>query len=87
LLENLVSEQARQRQYTEAQFKAGAADLVELLTARVQLASTELARLESQQRLRQASGALEDAIQDLSKIPAAVFLIPRPAGIDHHARN
>ena len=43
--------------------KAGAADHLDLLTAQLELATSELALEDGQAKLHQALGALEDAVQ------------------------
>ena len=76
--EALLAAQRRQQETAEQQFRAGAADRLDVLTAQVELATSELALADSQARLHLAFGALEDAVQrplatwpDLEQGPAA----------------
>jgi len=62
-LQALAEAQAKQRDAVEAQFQAGAADQLELLNAQLEFTASELVRLDAQAKLRQAVGALEDAVQ------------------------
>ncbi len=62
-LEELVSVQRQQIGQIEASFQAGAADQLDLATARVEFAATELARLDALAKQQQAIGWLEDALQ------------------------
>jgi outer membrane protein, heavy metal efflux system len=61
--EALLRVQRQLFEQTEASFKAGAADQLELAAARVELAAAELARLDAQSKRAQAAGLLEDALQ------------------------
>ena len=63
ILEALLAQQQRQRAAIEAQFKAGAADQLELLNAEAELATAELLRTDAQTKVAIAAGQLEDAIQ------------------------
>jgi cobalt-zinc-cadmium efflux system outer membrane protein len=70
-ISELAAAEANRRTNVEAQLKAGAADEVELLTAQLEMSTTELARFDGQIKLQQAIGALEDAIQlPIVSIPA-----------------
>jgi cobalt-zinc-cadmium efflux system outer membrane protein len=70
-ISELAAAEANRRANVKAQLKAGAADEVELLTAQLEMSTTELARFDGQIKLRQAIGALEDAIQlPIVSIPA-----------------
>ena len=62
-LQALTEAQAKQREAVEAQFQAGAADRLELLTARLEFTASELVRLDAQARMQRAVAALEDAVQ------------------------
>ncbi len=62
-LRALGAEQSKRQQMIEQQLKAGAVEPLELVNARVEMATTELAQLDGQLRLQQALGALEDALQ------------------------
>lgn len=59
----LLRTQARQRQSTEALFRAGEADRLALVSAEVEYAATALARLDALVKAQQALGLLEDALQ------------------------
>jgi outer membrane protein TolC len=61
--EALLATQRKQQTSVEQQFQAGAADRLEVLTAQLELATSELALQDSLTRLHQALGALEDAVQ------------------------
>jgi outer membrane protein, heavy metal efflux system len=61
--EALLATQRKQQESVEQQVKAGAADRLDLLTAQLELAASELALADGQTKLHQALGALEDAVQ------------------------
>jgi outer membrane protein TolC len=61
--EALLATQRKQQAAVEQQFQAGAADRLDVLTAQLELATTELALEDGQTKLHQALGALEDAVQ------------------------
>ena len=72
-LRSLADAQAKRRDAVAAQLKAGAADQVDLLNAEFESATYELVALDNQIKLRQALGALEDAIQRPLALPEAIF--------------
>jgi outer membrane protein TolC len=59
----LSAESEQQRALVQQRVALGAADQLELQTARLDLATTELARLDAETAAAQASGQLEDALQ------------------------
>jgi cobalt-zinc-cadmium efflux system outer membrane protein len=61
--ETLLATQRKQQESVEQQLKAGAADRLDVLTAQLELAVSELAVEDGQIKLHQALGALEDAVQ------------------------
>ena len=61
--EALLATQRKQQEAVDQQLKAGAADRLEVLTAQLELATGELVLQDSQTRLHQALGALEDTVQ------------------------
>ena len=61
--EALLATQRKQQEAVAQQLKAGAADRLDVLTAQLELATGELVLQDSQTRLHQALGALEDAVQ------------------------
>ena len=61
--EALLATQRTQQESIEQQLKAGAVDRLDVLTAQLELATSELAVEDSQIKLHQALGALEDAVQ------------------------
>ena len=61
--EALLATQRKQQESVEQQFRAGAADRLDVLTAQLEVAASELALADSQTSLHQALGALEDAVQ------------------------
>ena len=61
--EALLATQRKQQEAVAQQLKAGAADRLDMLTAQLELATSELVLQDSQTRLHQALGALEDAVQ------------------------
>lgn len=63
VLESLSADQAKQRASIEQQFKAGAAERLDLLSVEVESTASNLALLDGQTKLQQAIGALEDAVQ------------------------
>jgi outer membrane protein TolC len=72
-LQGLTAAQEAQQRSVAAQFQAGAADRLEMLTAQIELNTAELTRLEAQLKLHQAFGALEDAIQRPLDLPASLY--------------
>jgi cobalt-zinc-cadmium efflux system outer membrane protein len=62
-VDELVSAERQQIDQLETSFKAGAADQFDLASARVEVATTELARLDVLAKQQQAIGLLEDALQ------------------------
>ena len=75
-LQSLVAAQQKQSASVEAQYKAGAADQLDLLNARFEFSAASLAELDAQSKAQQALGALEDAVQrplDAATVPPAVF--------------
>jgi outer membrane protein TolC len=62
-LEELLAAQSRQQATVSAQFKAGAADQLEVLSAQAELLGAEFLRLDGGAKAMQALGQLEDAIQ------------------------
>ncbi|MEI6779679.1 MAG: TolC family protein [Verrucomicrobiota bacterium] len=61
--EAVLTTQRRQQEAVEQQFKAGSADHLDVLSAQLELAASELALKDGQSKLHQALGALEDAVQ------------------------
>jgi outer membrane protein TolC len=72
-LQSLAEAQARQQAAVEAQLKAGAADRLDLLSAQLEFGVAELVRLDSQLKLDQALGALEDAVQRPVDLPEGLL--------------
>ena len=68
----LLAAQRRQRQSTEALFNAGEADRLALLLARLELATTTLARADAFAQAHEARRLLEDALQQ----PLAQLQVP-----------
>lgn len=61
--DSLLAHQEQQHRTTQAMFQAGAADRLELLSARVEYGSVALDRIGTLMRAQHALGALEDAVQ------------------------
>ncbi len=61
--EALLATQRKQQQSVEEQFKAGAADRLDMLSAQLELTTSELVLEDGQAKLHQALSALEDAVQ------------------------
>jgi outer membrane protein TolC len=61
--EALLTTQRKQQESVEQQLKAGAADRLDVLTAQLELATSELAVEDGQTKFHQALGALEDTVQ------------------------
>jgi outer membrane protein TolC len=72
-LRSLAEAQAKRKTSVEAQFKAGAAERLDLLSAQLESATTELVQLDGQLKLHQAAGALEDAVQRPLNLSQAIF--------------
>lgn len=62
-LESLADAQSRQNQAVEAQAKAGAADQLDVLNSRLELAVGELIQLDGRVKAQAAFAALENAVQ------------------------
>jgi len=62
-LESLATAQRQQAASAEAQFKAGAIERIDFLTAQSEAAATELTRLDALVKVQQDFGNLEDALQ------------------------
>lgn len=71
VLRALATDQNRQRESLEAQFRAGAVSRFDVLGAQAEMIAAELARLDGELKLRQAFGALEDAVQRPMDLPNA----------------
>jgi len=78
-LRSLADELAKRRESLAAQFRAGAADQLDLLNAQLESAAAELVQLDGQIKLQQATGALEDAVQRPIRFADAVFQAERAA--------
>ena len=61
--EVLLATQRKQQAAVEQQLHAGAADRLDVLTVQLELTTSELSQEDSQTKLHQALGALEDAVQ------------------------
>ncbi|SPE60163.1 Outer membrane efflux protein [Verrucomicrobia bacterium] len=72
-LGTLAAAQKALHQSTQAQYQAGAADQLELLSSELELNTASLAQLGAQAKLQQAIGALEDAVQRPLELPQAIF--------------
>jgi outer membrane protein, heavy metal efflux system len=59
----LLATQRQQHESVEQQLKAGAADRLDVLNAKLELATSELVVADGETKLHQALGALEDAVQ------------------------
>ena len=80
-LESLADSQKRQSEVVAAQFKAGAADQLDVLNSQIELGSNELLQLTGRGKLLQAFAALEDAVQRplVSLRPESIEQSPRAA--------
>ncbi|MBI3418307.1 MAG: TolC family protein [Verrucomicrobia bacterium] len=80
-LGSLAASQKRQSEIVEAQFKAGAADQLDMLNSQIELGSNELLQLNGRVKLLQAFAALEDAVQRplASLRPESIEQSPRAA--------
>jgi outer membrane protein TolC len=67
-IEEVAAAIRRQHAAVAARFERGAALRLELLLTRLQLVPAELAQLDAQERLQQALGSLEDAVQQPSEV-------------------
>jgi outer membrane protein, heavy metal efflux system len=72
-LRALADAQRTLHENTQAQFKAGAADQLELVSSELELETAQLAELDSRVKEQQAVGALEDAIQRPIELPASIY--------------
>ena len=69
----LLAAQTAQQLSTQAQFRAGAVDQLDVITSELELNSAEQAQLEAQVKLQQAVGALEGAVQRPLELPRELF--------------
>jgi outer membrane protein TolC len=76
-LQSVLFAQGAQRDRVEEAFKAGAADRLELLGARLEFAAAAAAVLDAEVGLQEAFGALEDAVQRPMDLPYAISRPPR----------
>jgi outer membrane protein, heavy metal efflux system len=72
-IQALTAAQETQQQSVNAQFQAGALDRLDVLTADLELNTASLARLDTQVKLQQAVGALEDAVQRPLDLPESIW--------------
>jgi outer membrane protein, heavy metal efflux system len=72
-LQSLADAQRTLHENTEAQFKAGAADQLELVSSELELETAQLAELDSRVKVHQALGALEDAVQRPIELPSSIY--------------
>ncbi len=72
-LQSMAAAQNQQRESVAAQFKAGAADQLDLLNAEFEFGASQLVRLDGEIKLQQALGLLEDALQRPMDLPEAFF--------------
>lgn len=73
VLDQLAQEEATRQQGIEAQFRAGAVDRLEVLSATLEHAAAELIRLDALAQAQQAFGQLEDAVQSPLTLPDAAL--------------
>jgi cobalt-zinc-cadmium efflux system outer membrane protein len=69
----LIAAEQQQEKSTEAQLAAGAGDHLDLLNAQLESASAALTRLDNEEKLQTAVGALEDALQQPGDTLAAAI--------------
>jgi outer membrane protein TolC len=72
-LQSLAAAQRTLHENSEALFKAGAADRLELLGSELEYDTAQLGELDARARLQQALGALEDAIQRPVQLPSSIY--------------
>ena len=76
---SLVASQSAQRALVQQELQAGAVDRLDLLTADLELNAAAVTQLDAFVRLQQAVGALEDAVQRPTPLPASLFEIRQAA--------
>ena len=69
-LQQVTATQRKQLEAVEGQVRAGAADQVDLLNARIEFGVGEVARVETLIKINQAVAAMEDAVQRPIDLPA-----------------
>jgi len=72
-LRSLAEAQAQRRDSVAAQFQAGAADQLEVLSTQSESVAAELVQLDGELKFQQAAAAMEDAVQRPFQFPAAAF--------------
>lgn len=70
MVRGIAEQQRAKRDSVATQVKAGAAQPTDFLSAQIELSGAELAEVESQIKVRQVLGALEDAVQRPFSLPA-----------------
>jgi outer membrane protein TolC len=71
--DQLIAAEKEQEKSARAQLEAGAGDRLDVLNAQLESANAALTRLDSEERLQSALGALEDALQQPADSLAAVI--------------
>ncbi len=74
----LAAAQSQQRESVEAQIRAGALERLDLLNARLELASAQLMQFDGRVKLQQAAAALEDAVQVPIALMKSSVIEPAP---------
>jgi outer membrane protein TolC len=69
----LLAAESQQEKSAQAQLQAGAGDRLDLLNAQLESANAALTRLDNEEKLQSALGALEDALQQPADSLAAVI--------------
>jgi cobalt-zinc-cadmium efflux system outer membrane protein len=83
-IDALLETQRKHVQSVEAMVQAGAADQFDLRLAQLEVATTELARLDAMVKAQQAVGQLEDAVQVPFGALQSVEQDPRTGAIEKH---
>ena len=82
--DSLLAAEQRQEQSVRAQQRAGAADRLDWLSARLELDTATLDHLDGQARFQSALGALEDALQRPANAMEAAFTATALTSIVQH---
>lgn len=79
-LGTLAKVQQAQRESVEQQFKAGAVEQLDLLSAQIESGVAALGELDAQAKFQQALGAVEDAVQRPFDVNQAMLESPSVKG-------
>lgn len=72
-LQSLVAANQKQKEITQAQAKAGAADQLQVLSSELEFQTATLAEFDARVQLQQSAAAVEDAVQRPFRMPQGIY--------------